>query len=129
VDEVIEMTFTTRNGARNGFDEFMINGVAFDMEKMEPVFRLTHGRRYRLHMRNATDDTHPLHLHRHSFEITSVAGMPTSGVIKDVAMIGSFQDMTVDFTADQPGLSLFHWHMQHHMDFGFMALFDCRRSA
>jgi FtsP/CotA-like multicopper oxidase with cupredoxin domain len=129
VDEVIEMTFTTRNGARNGFDEFMINGVAFDMEKMEPAFRLTHGRRYRLHMRNATDDTHPLHLHRHSFEITSVAGMPTSGVIKDVAMIGSFQDMTVDFTADQPGLSLFHCHMQHHMDFGFMALFDCRRSA
>lgn len=55
----------------------------------------------------------------------SVAGMPTAGAIKDVAMIGGFQEMTVDFTADQSGLSLFHCHMQHHMDFGFMALFDC----
>jgi FtsP/CotA-like multicopper oxidase with cupredoxin domain len=127
-DEVIEMTFSARNGARQGFDEFMINGVAFDMGKMEPMFHLVHGRRYRLHMRNATDDTHPLHLHRHSFEISGIAGMPTSGVIKDVAMLGKFQAMTLDFTADQPGLSLFHCHMQHHMDFGFMALFDCRSS-
>jgi FtsP/CotA-like multicopper oxidase with cupredoxin domain len=93
---------------------------------MEPMFRLTRGKRYRLHMLNATDDIHPIHLHRHSFELTNVAGMPISGVIKDVAMIGAFQEMSVDFTADQPGLSLFHCHMQHHMDFGFMALFDCR---
>ena len=124
-DEVIEMTFAARIGARDGFDEFTINGIAFSMEKMEPIFRLTQGRHYRLHMRNATDDVHPIHLHRHSFEITSIAGMPTSGIIKDVAMIGSFQEMTIDFTADQPGRSLFHCHMQQHMDFGFMALFDC----
>ena len=32
----------------------------------------------------------------------------------------------LDFTADELGLSLFHCHMQHHMDFGFMALFDCQ---
>jgi FtsP/CotA-like multicopper oxidase with cupredoxin domain len=93
---------------------------------MEPKFRLSYGRRYRLKMRNATDDIHPMHLHRHSFELTSIAGHPTAGIIKDVAMIGAFQEMTVDFTADQRGLSLFHCHMQPHMDFGFMALFDCR---
>jgi len=124
-DETIEMTFGMRTGARDGFNEFTINDVAFSMDKMDPTFRLTRGRRYRLHMRNATDDIHPIHLHRHTFELTSVAGMPTSGVLKDVAMLGSYQEMTIDFTADQPGLSLFHCHMQHHMDFGFMALFDC----
>jgi FtsP/CotA-like multicopper oxidase with cupredoxin domain len=124
-DETIEMLITTRVGVRNGFDEFLINGVAFSMDKMEAAFHLKNGRRYRLHFRNATDDIHPLHLHRNSFEITSIAGMPTGGVIKDTAMIGGFQEMTVDFTADQPGLSLFHCHMQQHMDFGFMALFDC----
>ena len=123
-DKVIEMTFAARIGAREGFDEFTINGIAFSMDKMTPMFRLARGARYRLHMRNATDDTHPIHLHRHSFEITSIAGMPTAGVIKDVAMLGSFQEMTIDFTADQPGLSLFHCHMQAHMDFGFMGLFD-----
>ena len=47
------------------------------------------------------------------------------GVMKDVAMIGAYQEMTIDFVADQPGPSLFHCHMQQHMDFGFMMLFDC----
>jgi len=92
---------------------------------MQPRFHLDNGKRYRLLVRNATDDTHPIHLHRHSFEITSIVGMPTAGVIKDVAMLGGSQEMTLDFTADQPGLSLFHCHMQAHMDAGFMALFDC----
>jgi len=126
VDETLELTFGSRPGVRDGFSEFTINNVAFSMDKMEPMFRLTRGRRYRLRMLNATDDVHPIHLHRHSFELTNVAGMLISGLIKDVAMIGAFQEMSVDFTADQPGLSLFHCHMQHHMDFGFMALFDCR---
>jgi FtsP/CotA-like multicopper oxidase with cupredoxin domain len=119
-DETLDITFSARIGARDGFDEFMINGVPFPMEKMEPMFQLACGKRYRLRLRNATDDIHPIHLHRHSFEITSIAGMPTSGVIKDVAMLGSFQEMTIDFTANQPGRSLFHCHMQSHMDFGFM---------
>jgi FtsP/CotA-like multicopper oxidase with cupredoxin domain len=89
------------------------------------MFHLRRGGRYRLRMRNATDDMHPLHLHRHSFELTKIAGQSTSGVIKDVVMLGAYQEMEVDFTADQPGLTLFHCHMQIHMDYGFMALFDC----
>ena len=124
-DDTIEMAIAARVGGRDGFDEFTINGVPFSMETMEPRFRLTRGRRYRLHLRNGTDDVHPVHLHRHSFEITGLAGQPTAGIVKDVAMLGGFQEMTLDFTADQPGLSLFHCHMQQHMDFGFMALFDC----
>lgn len=125
VDETIEMMFAARNGARQGFDEFTVNGSPFSMAKMRPRFRLKHGKRYRLRLRNATDDTHPLHFHRHNFELTSIAGQPTAGIAKDVVLIGGFQEMSVDFTADQLGLSLFHCHMQHHMDFGFMALFDC----
>lgn len=125
-DETLTLTFTADPGGEEGFDRFMINGVSFSMAKMQPLFSLARGRRYRLKLRNATDDTHPLHLHRHAFELTSIAGMPTSGVMKDVVLLGGFQEATIDFTADQPGLSLFHCHMQHHMDFGFMALFDCR---
>ena len=30
----------------------------------------------------------------------------------------------VDFVEDNPGLTLFHCHLQLHMDFGFMCLFD-----
>jgi FtsP/CotA-like multicopper oxidase with cupredoxin domain len=125
-DEVLEMTIASNPGALNGFDRFTINGVAFGMEHMDPMFRLKRGRRYRLRMRNATDDIHPMHLHRNSFELTSIAGIPTAGVVKDVAMLGKFQEMEVDFAADKPGLSLFHCHMQPHMDSGLMCLFDCQ---
>lgn len=124
-DEIIEMTFAKQNAADHGFNRWTINDVAFDMQAMKPMFKLRHGRRYRLRMHNASDDIHPMHLHRHSFEITRIAGQPTAGVIKDVAMLGGYQSMDIDFTADQLGLSLFHCHMQLHMDFGFMALFDC----
>ena len=37
-------------------------------------------------------------------------------------MLGGFREMTFDFVADNPGLTLFHRHQQLHMDFGFMAL-------
>ena len=124
-DEVIEMTFAKQNAAAGGFNRWTINGQAFDMHAGTPRFRLAHGRRYRLRMHNASDDIHPMHLHRHTFEITRLAGQPTAGLRKDVAMLGGYQTMEVDFTADQLGLSLFHCHMQLHMDFGFMALFDC----
>jgi FtsP/CotA-like multicopper oxidase with cupredoxin domain len=45
-------------------------------------------------------------------------------VIKDVVMVGGYQEAEVDFTADNPGLTLFHCHQQLHMDFGFMALME-----
>jgi len=123
-DETIDMTFTKNNAALDGFNQWRINDMAFSMDRMEPMFQLRQGQRYRLRMRNASDDIHPVHLHRHSFELTRIAGKPTSGIIKDVVMLGGYQEIEVDFTADNPGRTLFHCHQQLHMDFGFMALFD-----
>ena len=123
-DEVIEMRFAKRNAAKNGFNQWTINDMAFAMDKQEPPVHLRQGRRYRLRMRNAGDDIHPVHLHRHSFELTKFAGKMTSGVMKDVVMVGGYQEVEVDFVADNPGLTLFHCHQQLHMDFGFMSLFD-----
>jgi FtsP/CotA-like multicopper oxidase with cupredoxin domain len=123
-DELIEMTFAKDNAALNGFNQWTINGVAFSLNKMEPMFRLHPGKRYRLRMQNASDDIHPVHLHRHSFELTKIAGKVTAGVLKDVVMLGGYQEIEVDFVADNPGLTLFHCHQQLHMDYGFMALFD-----
>jgi FtsP/CotA-like multicopper oxidase with cupredoxin domain len=125
-DDTIDMTFAKDNAAEEGFNRWTINGVAFPMSnKMAPAsFHLKQGKRYRIHMHNASDDIHPIHLHRHSFELTSLAGKPTSGIMKDVFMLGGYQEAEVDFVADNPGLTLFHCHQQLHMDFGFMTLFD-----
>ena len=125
-DEIFEMTFAKDNAAEEGFNRWTINGVAYPMtsEVLPVAFHLKQGKRYRLRMRNASDDIHPIHLHRHSFELTSLAGKPTAGIIKDVLMLGGYQEAEVDFVADNPGLTLFHCHQQLHMDFGFMTLFD-----
>jgi FtsP/CotA-like multicopper oxidase with cupredoxin domain len=88
------------------------------------TFHLKQGKRYRIRMRNASDDIHPIHLHRHSFELTRLSGEPTAGILKDVVMVGGYQEVEVSFVADNPGLTLFHCHQQLHMDFGFMTLFD-----
>jgi len=123
-DDTMEFTIVKRNAAVEGFNQWTLNDVPFSMETMKPVYTLRPGRRYRLKFRNASDDIHPLHLHRHSFELTSIAGRSTSGVIKDVVMVGGYQELALDFVADNPGRTLFHCHQQLHMDFGFMALFD-----
>jgi FtsP/CotA-like multicopper oxidase with cupredoxin domain len=125
-DETFEMTFRKDNAAQEGFNRWTINGVAYPMEqKIAPAsFHLKQGRRYRIHMRNESDDLHPIHLHRHSFELTRLMGIQTAGIMKDVVMLGGYQEVAVDFVADNPGLTLFHCHQQLHMDFGFMTLFD-----
>ncbi len=139
-DETFVLTFDKQQAAVGGFNRWTINGKAFpmmggdrngggmngmEMGDTPPLLKLTLGHRYRLRMRNASDDIHPMHLHRHTFEVTRIGGTSTAGVHKDVVMVGGFQEVDIDFTADQPGLSLFHCHQQLHMDFGFMALFDC----
>jgi len=123
-DETLEVTIVKHNAALHGFNQWTLNGEAFSMDTRKPIFTVRQGRRYRLKFRNASDDVHPLHLHRHSFELTRIGGKPTAGVIKDVVMLGGFQELEFDFVADNPGPTLFHCHQQLHMDFGFMALFE-----
>lgn len=130
-DETFEMTFAKDNAAEEGFNRWTINGISYPMtgEVTPATFHLQQGQRYRIHMRNASDDIHPIHLHRHSFELTSLGGKPTSGVMKDVVMLGGYQEAEIDFVADNPGLTLFHCHQQLHMDYGFMTLFDYGKTS
>ena len=123
-DRTIDMLIEKRNAADNGFNLWTLNGTSFSMDTNQPVLNLQRDKRYRLRFRNATDDLHPMHLHRHTFAITHAAGTPTAGVRKDVAMLGGYQSMDIDFVADQPGLSLLHCHQQIHMDYGLMLLLN-----
>ncbi|WP_327241648.1 multicopper oxidase family protein [Streptomyces sp. NBC_01320] len=124
-DHTFDFLVEKRNAADKGFNIWTLNGVPFNMDTNKPVLDVERGRRYRMRFRNATDDIHPLHLHRHTFEVTHIAGTPTHGLHKDVVMLGSYQALDFDFIADQPGLSLFHCHQQLHMDYGFMILLHC----
>ena len=121
-DQVIPMVFTKTNAAKNGFNLWSINGKPFD-PKEDPQ-RLEKGKSYRLVFENRSDDWHPVHLHRNTFELTKVYDKSTSGVFKDVVLVKPDGKIEVDFTTNHPGLTLFHCHQQLHMDFGFMKLFD-----
>jgi FtsP/CotA-like multicopper oxidase with cupredoxin domain len=120
-DHTFEMKFEKIPGKRVDFNHWTINGKSFpDTDKL----RLEKGKRYRLSFNNDTGDIHPLHLHRHTFEITNVGGKPMAGLKKDVISVARKSTAAVDFVADNPGLTLFHCHMQLHMDFGFMQLLE-----
>lgn len=121
-DEVIPLVFGKINGGKGGFNRWTVNGKGFD-EKEAP--RVLHkGRRYRLVFDNQTDDAHPVHLHRNSFELTSVNGKPTAGILKDVVLVKGFKKIEADVTPAMEGLTLFHCHQQLHMDYGFKLLFN-----
>jgi FtsP/CotA-like multicopper oxidase with cupredoxin domain len=116
----IDMIFEKLPRGAGKFNTFLINGKPYPHAD---EFVLHQGQRYRLTMRNRTDDAHPMHLHRHRWEVVDLNGKPTSGVLKDTVIVPFYGRATVEFTADQPGLSLFHCHIQQHMDYGFKALF------
>jgi len=118
--ETIELVFEKIPNGTGKFNVWLINGKPYPHER---EFVLEQGRRYRLRMRNRTDDAHPMHLHRHLWELAEVNGRKTAGIIKDTVVVPYFGRVMVDFTADQPGLALFHCHIQQHMDYGFKALF------
>ncbi len=119
-EHTIEMLFEKIPSGSGKFNTWLINGKPYPHEN---EFVLTQGQRYRLIYRNRTDDAHPMHLHRHNLELTEINGKQISGIIKDTVVVPMYGRAAVDFTADQPGLTLFHCHIQNHMDFGFKALF------
>jgi FtsP/CotA-like multicopper oxidase with cupredoxin domain len=112
-------------GALNGakFDMWTINGDAWP--NVKPMM-VEEGKRYRMVFRNASGDQHPMHLHRHSFEVTKIDDKAMSGLMKDVVNVMPLQTVAVDFIADNPGDSLMHCHQQLHMDYGFMQIVKYR---
>ena len=117
----IPLVFTSKFAGHGALDHWAINGKSYP-DTDSPT--LTKGRRYRLLFRNRSLDDHPVHLHRHSFEVVRIAGgSRLRGLIKDTILVTSGTDVEAEFTADNPGLTLFHCHQQDHMDMGFMMLF------
>lgn len=117
--ERVPLVFKKKFAGSRWVDHWTVNGKEFP--KTDPI-RVREGMRYRLIFDNQSDEDHPVHLHRHSFELTSIAGVATRGVMKDVVVVRAKTQVEADFVADNPGTTLFHCHQQMHMDFGFMCL-------
>ncbi|WP_207803078.1 multicopper oxidase family protein [Roseicella frigidaeris] len=119
-DETIHLKFEKIPGGRGGYNRWTINGKSWP--DTNPLFTVRQGRRYRLVMDNHSGDEHPVHLHRHTFEVTKVGDKPSSGLMKDTISMPRFSTAEIDFVADDPGPTFFHCHHQDHMDEGFAGL-------
>lgn len=119
--EQIPLVFEKRFAGHRWVDKWAINGKEFP--KTDPI-HVRANQRYRLLFDNRSNEAHPLHLHRHTFELANVDGTDMSGVFKDVVMVQPNSKLEVNLIADNPGLTLFHCHQQMHMDYGFMALME-----
>lgn len=128
---LVPLVFESKFRGHGAMEAWTINGESYPNAKVAPLIQ---GRRYRLQFINESMDDHPLHLHRHSFELRSL-GAPLStprapaprelrGIVKDVVLVDARTRAEVEFTADNPGATLFHCHQQNHMDLGFMMLLD-----
>jgi FtsP/CotA-like multicopper oxidase with cupredoxin domain len=128
---MIPLVIESKFRGHSSMEAWTINGRSYPDTSAAP---LQLGRLHRLRLINKSMDDHPLHLHRHSFELRRL-GMPlgaaratapsgTRGIIKDVVLIDAQSEAEVDFIADNPGATLFHCHQQSHMDLGFMLRFD-----
>lgn len=122
-DEVsrINLAFDSKFQGHGNEELWRINGKSYPQTE-EPI--LTAGQRYRLVMKNLSMDDHPVHLHRHTFEVRQVDRSPElHGLLKDVLLVPAGTTAEVEFVADHPGRTLFHCHQQDHMDRGFMMVF------
>jgi FtsP/CotA-like multicopper oxidase with cupredoxin domain len=128
---LVPLSFESKFRGHGAMEAWTINGESYPDAKVAPLIQ---GRRYRLQFINKSMDDHPLHLHRHSFELRTLGAPLTAargaapdeigGIMKDVVLLDAQTRAEVEFTADNPGASLFHCHQQNHMDLGFMMLFD-----
>jgi FtsP/CotA-like multicopper oxidase with cupredoxin domain len=119
-DERLELLFEKVPGGRGGYNRWTLNGKSWP--NTNPLLTTERGKRYRLVMTNKSGDNHPVHLHRHTFEVTKIGDKPTAGVMKDTINMTRFSTVEIDFIADDPGPSLLHCHHQDHQDEGFMGL-------
>jgi len=119
-DESFTLTFRDIGPVHGSqFDTWTINNKSWP--NTDPLM-VQEGKRYRLVFRNGSGDQHPIHLHRHTFEVTRIGDKQISGLKKDVINVMPLDTVEVDFVADNPGDTLWHCHQQLHMDYGFMQL-------
>lgn len=116
----IPLVFKSKFTGHGDLDHWTINGKSFPHTD---TVDLKQGQRYRLLFKNESTDHHPVHLHRHIFELRKLSGRDTRGIVKDTVLVDANTQTEVEFTANDPGPTLFHCHQQDHMDMGFMMLF------
>src|SRR3977135_261725 len=78
------------------------------------------GQRVAIEFVNRTMMAHPMHLHGHAFQVTSLNGAPLAGAVRDTVLVPPMGNVGIAFDADNPGRWALHCHNLYHMMSGMM---------
>jgi plastocyanin len=109
-------------GGELGTDLFLMNGRAH--ESIPPI-RLAEGERVLVRLINAGNLPHAIHTHGHSFRIVATDGnaVPEGmALVKDTVLVGPGERYDLELFGDNPGVWMFHCHMENHAANGMMSL-------
>ncbi len=109
-------------GGELGTDLFLMNGHAH--ESIPPI-RLAEGERVLIRLMNLGNLPHAIHTHGHSFRIVATDGNPVPQgmeLVKDTVLLGPGERYDIELTGDNPGVWMFHCHMENHAANGMMSL-------
>lgn len=109
-------------GGELGADMFLVNGHAHGA--ISPII-VKEGERVLLRIINAGHLAHPVHMHGHSFKIVATDGNPVPEGMewtKDTVLIGPAERYDLEFDANNPGVWMFHCHIEHHLANGMMTV-------
>jgi FtsP/CotA-like multicopper oxidase with cupredoxin domain len=107
-------TLVPRVGTMTDFNTWTWNSRVFP--GIEPLFALR-GERVRIRIGNLSMDSHPIHLHGHSFEVTGTDGgwVPKSARWPEVTVdVAPGQMRVIEFIAEEAGDWALHCHKSHH---------------
>ncbi len=109
-------------GGELGSDMFLVNGRAHGAI---PPLVVAEGERVLIRIINAGHLAHPIHGHGHSFKLVATDGNPVpAGMewVKDTFLVGPAERVDLEFEANNPGVWMFHCHIEHHMANGMMTV-------
>ena len=112
----------TLRGGELGTDLFLMNGHAH--ESIPPI-KLAEGERVLIRLMNLGNLPHAIHSHGHSFKIVATDGNDVpegTELTKDTILIGPGERYDLELVGDNPGVWMFHCHMENHAANGMMTL-------
>jgi len=80
------------------------------------------GQRVEIIFKNVTTMSHPMHLHGHVFQVTSIDGKPFQGAMRDTVLVMPNSSVAIQFDADNPGVWPLHCHILYHMEAGMFTV-------
>lgn len=117
-----KFSLTLSGGMMMNPDVWTINGRAYP--DTEPLW-VKQGDRVQVRLFNMSMESHPMHLHGHSFKVIAVNGQPST-LIKDTVNVRHMESVDIEFAADNPGTWFFHCHKPMHMEGGMITLVKYR---